>query len=365
MDIHSHFDYGLLTKVVNTQPPIRGTTNRYPVDERRYAHRKYFFVEEMDGETVYVVCFGYRGVARTVTQDEYTEMVKRGDKRRDRVYHTANGYEIREPVPHRLLIVRPDNTMEFCSESNYMHQGTIRVLNNWLPRGVWVNTDSQRGGMLITNFFNGYNGVAVHPIYKGLRVHIPDLKPHASSQYKWYKARVDRKKSKQAIAEPLSTIELGSTFLRAMDIEAIADSVDELCGMTAKFAKESTQENDRDEYWANMQLAYEKVSEAVKNDPVLYLLWLYMDRRNPFIYHVNFIYNADDKKRRLVNLIRTFFSSDVDVITEKAKMRLRKAVYSHENGSLYFDELLQGKNPPAGKWGNKVEVDGREVRQYL
>ena len=63
-------EWDRLTNISKTVKPYRGTTNRFPIDKRTH-NTKCFYVEERNGEQVYVITYGFRHNEHYHTKEEY------------------------------------------------------------------------------------------------------------------------------------------------------------------------------------------------------------------------------------------------------------------------------------------------------
>lgn len=337
--------YSWLKRTTEVQKPIRGTTNRYPVSGRQYAHYKYFLTEQMDGETVFVVHYGKKWVKRDVSQEEYTEMVKTNNPLRSGVAHGVNSYYIYEPHPNPILIVRPDETMEFCAEHYY--QGTRQILNEWFPYRITLCTESRRGGTIIRNHRNSSwdDPEVAHPLFKGLRVDIDSLQLHPASNYDYYKARVDRKGSKQVIAESMEMIKSAEPFMAALELEGLMLLSKDIF----HDFKQMPKSNDYRDAEADKTIWLEKY----RDDPVNFCLANFWIGQSGWFISPP----ADAMMNWVLNRSR-------HSIIDQVKRRLRKSTYSHSNGALYYDQIPTGKLPKSGDWGFMIKVNGEKVNQY-
>ena len=94
-----------LTDITKTVKPYRGTTNRYPIGDRRHNHKD-FVVEERDGEQVYVVRYGFTWRDHEHTKEEWLAN-QGGIHKRD--YNGKTTYHSYSKVPAEMGIVRSDN----------------------------------------------------------------------------------------------------------------------------------------------------------------------------------------------------------------------------------------------------------------
>ena len=71
--------YARLERITQTEKPYRGTTDRYPVGNRRH-NLKNFFVREENGVKVFDVTYGTRFKSHPLTKKEFDAMESAGAK---------------------------------------------------------------------------------------------------------------------------------------------------------------------------------------------------------------------------------------------------------------------------------------------
>lgn len=346
----TNFNYQWLLDITKYQKPIRGTTNRYPMDDRRYAHYKYFLAEEIDGELAFVVHYGQKWEKQRITQEEYTEAVKhnqQGTAPYRSVSHTSdgNGYMMYVGVPNPIAIVRPDNTVEFCADRYY--QGARQMINTWSPFRTFVNNEAHRGGTIIRQYRNSpwQSPEVAHPFFKGLRLNLDGLKLHPSSEYELYKTRVNRKVAKQIMADYVYMFDTAAPFISNMDMSMLK----ELCNDVM---------DDRDSLVTEgCGSTFETLEERYKDDPVNFMLLHFIK----LAVTPEFFSRITSRHDYMFDYsLRRYKDNLVDYVKRKA----RKHVLSHDNGALYYEQVPSGKLPPSNDWGYKLVVDGIETKQF-
>jgi hypothetical protein len=207
-------EWSRLTEITRTQKPYRGTTNRFPIGDRRH-NTKDFVSEERNGEQIYSVRYCYTHKRHEHTKEEWQANQGTIHKREDLEGNTV--YESYERVPRELGIVRSDNTFEFTSA--YYGQGDNMIMSNWA--GGWFMRSSRHGGMIYRT-----NDV-FHPIFKGMRLNCETMMPHESSVYKVVGKRVSRKDAKDFLSRYTDFYKINEVMLKAMDwkgyMETMAD----------------------------------------------------------------------------------------------------------------------------------------------
>ena len=196
-----------LTNITKTVKPYRGTTNRFPVADRRHNHKD-FITEERDGEQVYVVRYGYSWKSYQHTKEEW--QASQSTKQPNIHERTNNGvtiYESYKTLPREIGIVRSDNTFEF--NSMYYGQGDNIMLSTW-SRGYFCRS-SRHGGMI-------YRANDIfHPIFKGMRVNCDTMMPHKDSEYQVTGKRVSRKDAKEFLNRYTDFYQINEVMLKTME----------------------------------------------------------------------------------------------------------------------------------------------------
>ena len=205
-----------LTNITKTVKPYRGTTNRYPIGDRRHNHKD-FVVEERNGEQVYVVRYGFSWKEHHHTKEEW--LANQGSIHK-REYNGDVRYFSYSKVPAEMGIVRSDNTFEFTSK--YYGQGDNQILSSW-STGYFFRS-SRHGGMIYSN----RNTNVFHPIFQGMRLNCDTMLPHESSQYQVVGKRVSRIHAKEFLARYADFYKVNEVMLKATDYKTYMDTVMEI-----------------------------------------------------------------------------------------------------------------------------------------
>jgi len=218
-------EWDRLTNISKTVKPYRGTTNRFPIDKRTH-NTKCFYVEERNGEQVYVITYGFRHNEHYHTKEEYEANPSKIHNRQWEEDETKK-YVTYSPVPRELGIVRSDNTFEFTAP--YYGQGDNQIMSMW-SRG-YFSRSSRHGGMVY-----GERGSLFHPIFKGMRINCNTMMPAEGSEYKVVGKRVSRKDAKEFLSGYDDFYKVNEVMFKAMEYKNFMDTVADVAEqVNAKF----------------------------------------------------------------------------------------------------------------------------------
>lgn len=327
-----------LTNIKNTVKPYRGTTNRFPIGDRRHNHKD-FVTEERDGEQVYVIRYGYSWKSYEHTKEEW--LANQGSIT-ERAYNGVTTYESYKTVPRELGIVRPDNTFEF-THCNY-GQGDNQIMSSW-SRGYFFRS-SRHGGMV----YKEGNGL-FHPIFKGMRLNCDTMMPHKDSEYQVVGKRVSRKDAKDFLSRYTDFYQINEVMLKAMDwngyMEATSDVIKSL---EIGIDNWSLCSEDRDKL---IKFADENLNTSPLDAGIAYAL----------TYDVQSIYS---RHRAHVDPNRgSYYAREVDleVVFGNLKRKLNKELYKRNPSVMKLTEYVPNEAYPPSEWGVDITVNGVEVEQ--
>jgi hypothetical protein len=331
-------EWSRLTEITKTQKPYRGTTNRFPIGDRRH-NTKDFVSEERNGEQVYSVRYGHTYKRHEHTKEEWQANQGTIHKRED--YEGNIFYESYSSIPRELGIVRSDNTFEFTSA--YYGQGDNQIMSNW-ARG-WFLRSSRHGGMIYRT-----NDV-LHPIFKGMRVYCETMMPHESSQYQVVGKRVSRKDAKEFLSRYTDFYKINEVMLKAMDwkgyMETMADVLKPL-GITTENWGLMQDEKDK-----LIKFAEENLNTSPLDAGIAYAL-AYEVQNIYSRYRAFFDPNGSSYYNRAVEL---------DVVFSNLKRKLNKELYKKNPSVMKLTEYEPNKPYPPSEWGVDITVNGKEVEQ--
>jgi hypothetical protein len=331
-------EWSRLTEITKTQKPYRGTTNRFPIGDRRH-NTKDFVSEERNGEQVYSVRYGHTYKRHEHTMEEWQANQGSIHKRED--YEGNIVYESYSSIPRELGIVRSDNTFEFTNA--YYGQGDNMIMSNW-ARG-WFLRSSRHGGMIYRT-----NDV-FHPIFKGMRVHCETMMPHENSQYQVVGKRVSRKDAKEFLSQYTDFYKINEVMLKAMDwkgyMETMADVLKPLGITTENWQLHSAEQEKL------VKFAEENLNTSPLDAGIAYALAY--DVQNLFSRHRAFFDpNGSNYYNRAVEL---------DVVFSNLKRKLNKELYKKNPSVMKLTEYEPNKPYPPSEWGMDITVNGKEVEQ--
>jgi hypothetical protein len=326
-----------LNNITKTVKPYRGTTNRYPIGERRH-NTKDFISEERNGEQVYVIRYGFSWKEHEHTKEEW---LKSPSTIHERNHNGEVKYLSYSSLPRELGIVRSDNTFEFTA--SYYGQGDNMIMSNW-ARG-WFMRSSRHGGMI-------YRGNDVfHPIFKGMRIDCETMLPHENSQYKVVGKRVSRKDAKEFLKRYADFYQVNEVMLKTMEWKGYME--------TALDVLKSL--NMTTEHWG---LTYEQRQELIKYAE---------DNLNTAPLDAGVAFSIAHDVQNLFARIRAFDGNgssyynrevELDLIFANLKRKLNKELYKANPSVMKLTEYVPNESYPPSEWGVDVYVNDVEVEQY-
>ena len=334
-------NYTRLNSISNSVPPYRGSTNRFPIGNRRQ-NSKYFLVGEENGERVFNIVHGQHWKSVVLTKQEHDELAKQGSPRLHS-YQDSDGtwsYYKYDVSPNILGVVRPDNTFEFTG--GRYGQGDRGVLTSY-SHG-WLCTESRRGGMIWVGRLNGNGERGMFPIYKGLRVHCETMRP--TKPITVLGRKVDRKIGKTLLTKYQDFYNITEVMTKAMDYEAFVKT-------TAEVVEEHA--NGEQYHWRTFKDKADALIDTAPLDAaILYIMgWDIGSMR----------WNL----RRFMDTSYSRYSAHEDTPHDmflNLKRRLNKEIYKANDGVFKKVEYINEALYPPSEWSYTVMVDGVEVEQY-
>jgi hypothetical protein len=326
-----------LTNIKNTVKPYRGTTNRFPIADRRHNHKD-FLAEERDGEQVYVIRYGYTWKSYEHTKEEW---LANPSGISERNYNGKITYESYKTIPRELGIVRSDNTFQFTNRS--YGQGDNIIMSNW-STGYFFRS-SRHGGMVYRS-----NDV-FHPIFTDMRVDCTTMLPHEDSKYQVIGKRVSRKDAKEFLTRYTDFYQINEVMLKTMEWGGYMDTMsDVMKSLNIGTDNWSLHGDDRQKL---IKFADENLNTASLDAGVAFAL----------AYDVQNMYS---RYRAFVNPnIGSYYSREVDleVVFSNLKRKLNKELYKRNPSVMKLTEYEPNKPYPPSEWGVDVFVNGKEVEQ--
>lgn len=332
--------YERLSQIALSQKPYRGTTNRYPVGDRRH-NTKNFYVEEMDGQKIYRITYGHRWKEHFCTEDDYKADPKNVHYRE--YADEGEKYVRYEVIPNTLGIVRPDNTFEFTSEHGY-GQGSNSIISSW--SSGWFFSSSRHGGMVYRS------GDTFHPIFKGMRVYCDTMQVHESSKYRVVGKRVNRKEGSKFLKRYEDFYKVNEVMLKVTDWKQFMET-----------AVDVLNDNKIDtEHWyirpdAKRQLL-EFADRSINDTPLDSCVAFAIAFDINSMWSRARAYANDDKSSYYRR------EQDLEQLFGNIKRKLNKELYKANPSVMKRIEHEMGKYYPPSEWGVDIYVGDREVEQY-
>jgi len=330
-------EWSRLTDITKTVKPYRGTTNRFPIMDRRHNHKD-FISEERNGEQVYVVRYGFSWKSYEHTKEEYLANPSTIHERNNNGVIT---YESYKTVPRELGIVRSDNTFEFTN--GYYGQGDNMILSNW-SRG-YFSRSSRHGGMIYSE-----RGSIFHPIFKGMRVNCETMMPHEDSKYQVIGKRVSRKDAKEFLTRYADFYQVNEVMLKTMEWKGYMETAVEVMAENGIGTDNwSLHSEDRDKL---IKFADENLNTAPLDAGIAFTLAY--DVQNMFSRVRAFNGNGNSYYTREVEL---------EVVFANLKRKLNKELYKRNPSVMKLTEYVPNEVYPPSEWGVEITVNGKEVEQ--
>jgi len=333
-------EWDRLTNISKTQRPFRGTTNRFPIDKRTH-NTKCFYIEERNGEQVYVITYGFRHNEHYHTKEEY-EANKGKIHCREWETDECQKYVTYSPVPRELGIVRSDNTFEFTAP--YYGQGDNQIMSMW-SRG-YFSRSSRHGGMVY-----GERGSLFHPIFKGMRLNCNTMMPAEGSEYKVVGKRVSRKDAKEFLSGYDDFYKVNEVMFKAMEYKNFMDTVADVAEqVNAKFDSWCLDSDVR----RNLYKFFEDNKDTAP-----------LDACCAFVL-ADDIQNMYRRVREHVKQQASYRMEDLELqnLFDNVKRRLNKELYRKNPQCMKLTEYTPYQYYAPSEWGVEVYVNGNEVEQY-
>jgi len=333
--------YQRLTRTTLGTPPYRGSTNRFPLLNRRQ-NRKYFLVREEDGKKVFDIVYGRNWDVQKLTEEQ-ADALKKTNKNAS-IGQSAEGYYTYVARPRIVGTVYPGETPEGEFEFNAESYGQgDRMFLSGMFHGGWFATNSRKGGMIFRKRMDG-NFIA-HPVYRGMRVNALTMRP--IKPYEIVVSQVDRKKSKFATAKYAHFFKVSEVMLKAINIAQVLEMAQQLL----------EEKKAPDHYGEVFQNSCFLEGEKLINDaPLDAFIWFTLG------YGVGrVLYRAVG--RSLGPRANDEYSA-YDELFMPVKRRLIKDIYV-QNPEVFKEVTYgMGADVPGSDWDMKIIVDGEEMEQY-
>jgi hypothetical protein len=319
--------YARLEQITKVEKPYRGTTDRYPVGNRRHNHKN-FFVREENGVKVFDVTYGTRHKSHYHTKEEFDAMGGETSNNNN-IFKYDYGDRIEyiryEVVPFRVGTVYPEEYFQFNGEY-YYGQGDRAFLSGCT--NGWFSNDSRKGGMVWT--FGEREYYRCIPIFKNMRISTKD-NFEVLDDYAVVGKKVNRKVGKDILAGYEAFYKTTETMCKAMPRELFLET-----------AKEVIEEN-KDKYF---EAAEARRDQAPLDAMILYAMALDVGKIEQQITHPN------------------WYQAEPHEIFCNLKRSMNKRIYKEHSEVFISVRYGKGEKYPASIWGYEVEVNGEIVQQY-
>lgn len=332
--------YEQLEKVSRREPPYRGTTDRFPLLNRKH-NTKNFYVREEDGQRVFDIAYGHRWYTEKITEEAYLALPAK--TRANMVQVVDHEYHMYVQTPNILGTVRPgyDKDGEFEFKARSMGQGDMYFISNAF-RG-YFSSMSRRGGMVYVVRNEGNTGRTWYPIYKGMKVNARTMKP--STPHEVVIHHVDRKKAKALVKTHDHFFKVSEVMLKALTMDQVID--------LAKSMLEAEPENQ------SQSGLYQRYLSHRNDAPLDAFIWYCM------AFNIGRVHYLSGYKGGLRNFYTEYANSNAHrELFTSVKRKIVKDIYREHPDIFKEVRYACGAEFPSCDWGVKVIVNGQEMEQY-
>lgn len=336
------FSYERLSRIANSAPPYRGTTDRFPLYTRR-ENTKYFFARQENGQTVFDLIYGNRWENIRITKEQYDAFPPR--KQNETIVNSDGSHIHYVRKVNRMATVYPgdttasygDGVLEFNAKS--YGQGENRFLSDGVQG--WFSTESRRGGMTYNYRVGGKR--QTHPIYRGMRVNARTMEPIES--YEVLVNRVDRKASKELMKRYEHFLTVSEVMLKSMTLENVVL-------VASQLVEGSPRKYGVDEEMLN------KSNQLMNTAPLDAFLFYTMGHD---LRQLKYMARTNDTTRWWYGEKE---SNAYDRLYSATKRRLIRDLYERNPGIFKPKSYASGEKYPSCIWGTTIMVNGKQVEQY-
>lgn len=346
-------DYARLERITTVEKPYRGSTNRYPIESRKYSH-KCFYEEMIDGEKVYKIAYGKSWTSISITQEQY----KLESGKNNRVYKRGHNDYIKYIGEVNIVgVVYPDRSFEFlANDQNYgVGQGLkIHINGGWLPYIGYIRSSKKHGGVVISRRGSNRTDEILHPVFKGLRIYTDTFETHPKCQYKVVGYKTVIKNVREAMKPYEEAFKVADVMFRNMEINSILDIAEEL----HKDCDKPSYTHPSNDYKIDNELI--RLSSELSTQPLdtaINMAWEYnlnsirtAVKTRSHSYYSNYNWSTTIKVHTLANNIKRKFR---DALCRTNNTTLLKLV-EYEAGTKY----------PASIWGYDVMLNNEVMMHY-
>lgn len=329
--------YDRLERVSHSNPPYRGTVNRFPLYTRK-ENTKYFLVREEDGQKVFDIVYGQRWDAVSITEEEFN------NPNAARVYSHNNNYFKYVAKPNIMGTVRFAGDDAHNGQFHFTAKSYGQGERGFLSQGYsgWFSTDSRRGGMLLTKRdYQAGRTKTMYPIYSGMKVDARTMNP--LTPHEVVINYVDRKKSKHLVKEYENFFKVSEVMLKSLTMDAVFDTAKQLL----------------DEVHTNHgEVLLHEAKDRIKTAPLdAFLLYCMGYGVGRLMYQVKYPQSRG---------FHGMSGSDIAYgeLFMNVKRKITKEIYLANPDVFKEVKYEYGQEYPASDWGTKVFVNGQEMMQY-
>ena len=259
----------------------------------------------------------------------------------DRCWQFINKDEIAIYYRGELMgTARSDNTYEFHMSSNRLHydNGEAAMMSRLTPG--WIRSCSTLGGCVYTRK-RSTQPQFEYPVFEGMRVHMHDGSLHESSKFVLETKIVNRKESKKYRTPHEDMFKAADAMFRVMDKEAIQQEM------------------------GDYALAYRSERHYSDSEGVEKYALQNMDDPVGTVMRLAVVHNYVGCLSTWWRHERRFNPSSM---VKAMKTRFYEHIYQREEANnpniFIWKQTLPGEKLPTVSWGQRITVNGVEVKRY-
>lgn len=319
-------NYRWLQLTVENTKPYRGSTNAYPLGDRKYSNRH--FRARDDG--TFDICYTDR---QSMDEHEKGAVVYPNSYTPEQIENHIKWRDAR-----RLATVHPDNTIEIHHLSGQGDNGLLSELTPYVFQQVGA-----MGGVVA--HYHQYT--KMHPVFKGIRLSL-DNDCVCATPYTTVQRKLNRKKATEAMKPYDDFFAVYPVMMRVMDERALLEVHDDVVA---------------DAGGSSYLMGFKHVVKHLENKH-------YVDAAMAFALYrnVNGIRWCADKGRLNRNISSGWLRQGetqeekfMRTLTQEIGKHFRKEILSDRKDVFNESEIAMGTKLPKTTWGLVVSQDGKAV----
>lgn len=336
--------YDRLDRISKTVPPYRGTTDRFPLLDRKH-NTKNFYVRWEDGHKVFDITYGQRWRTEELSKEQYDSMPEnfKGGK----CFQQGDKYFQYVTEPNFMGTVRPrlgDGEFEFNADS--YGSGDMKFLSDLYAGVGGFASKSRMGGMTYWKY--NKRPPIIYPIYRGMKVNARTMMPVVPHEV--VVNHVDRKKSKALLRGYERFFKVSEVMLKSLTMDQVLD-------IGHSFINDYGDDERNHGKWV-AGAAWDRAEDCMDEAPLDAFIWYCI------AYDIGSVRYLSANPGNRQFYMRNGQESAYDKLFMATKRRIVKEIYKRHSNVFKEVRFACGEAYPACDWGTKVIVNGQEVEQY-